>query len=557
MSYSKLSMSAGNAVRFGEVVHVLVRHGFADIVRRSGLHNRLPARMLRGLNLTSAPTGEPTTFGQRRCAALTELGPTFVKFGQILSTRPDLTGPEVARELSELQDNVAPLPFEQMRQVIEESLELKIEEAFGAFDETPVASASLSQVYRATLKTGEAVAIKVQRPNIEAIIESDINLMRQLSEWLEGHLFEDRLMDPSAVVDEFARSIQRELDFTIEARIIEQFRLNFEETPEVFIPQVYTGLCRKRVLTMDWVDGVRVDQFEAYPARNCEPRRVAVLGCEALCKMVFEHHLFHADPHPGNIFIMRDNRLAFLDLGMAGHLERVDVAAIAELLYAMFRRDAADCVDALMTVTAKGMPENRELLEHEIAEFIAFEAQAIVGGGQVSKGIERATHILRRFNLELAPRFSLLLKALGTIELVGRKLDPNLDMVPIIQPYVEQVIAQRFHPREMMREAQENALALVKLSRQVPGDLSYLLHQLRRGKLKFTVHHEHLENLAATIDRSSNRNTVGIIVAAIILGSSLLITTDSSIHFLGVAGYLFAALLGVMLIVSILWNRRL
>ncbi|MBI2434432.1 MAG: AarF/ABC1/UbiB kinase family protein [Candidatus Hydrogenedentes bacterium] len=411
---------------------MFVKHGFADLVRRSGFHDRLPARMLRGLNLMSAPSGEPATFGQRACAALTELGPTFVKFGQILSTRTDLIRPDIARELSQLQDNVAPSPFNVMAEVVEESLEAPIGELFAELQETPVASASLSQVYEARLKSGERVAVKVQRPGTEKTIESDLNLMRQLAEWMDGRVFEGQWMDPVGVVDEFQRSIQRELDFTIEARIIEQFRHNFEGIEHVFIPKVYSEYSRKRVLTMDWVDGVRVDQLTAYAERNCDPRHVALLGCEVVCKMVFEHHLFHADPHPGNIFIMRDNRLAFLDLGMAGHLERVDVAAIADLLYAMFQRDAVDCVDALMTVTAKGVPDNRELLEHEIAEFIAFEAQAIVGGGHVAKGIERATQILRRFNLQLAPRFALLLKALATIELVGRKLYPALDMVPIM-----------------------------------------------------------------------------------------------------------------------------
>jgi len=243
-------------------------------------------------------------------------------------------------------------------------------------------------------------------------------------------------------------------------------------------------------------------------------------------------------------------------LGMAGHLERTDVAAIADVLLAIFNQDSQECTHAILTLTTRGEPENLAALEREIAEFMAFEASAIIGGGQVAKGIERATQIIRRFGLELTPRFSLLLKALTTIEIVGHQLDAKLDMVPIMQPYVERLIASRFQPVQLLKEARANASAMMKLGRQVPGDLSYLLKQLRRGNMRFLIHHEHLENLAKTIDRSSSRNTVGMIVASLIVGSSLLITTESSMARLGMAGYVFAALLGSFLVISILWSRR-
>lgn len=425
-----------------------------------------------------------------------------------------------------------------------------------AFDQTPVASASLSQVYKAVLVSGETVAVKVQRPGIEKVIDSDVRLIRQLAEWAEGRLDEKQWMDPVGVVDEFARSIQRELDFTIEARIIESFRENFAEEPRVFIPRVYTRHSSRHMLVMDWVDGIPVDRLEAYPARNSDPSAVAVLGCEMLCRMVFDHRLFHADPHPGNILLMDNNRLAFIDMGMAGHLERGDAGAMADVLYTMFRQDAPACAESVLKLTARGVPADRERFEHEVAEFIAFEAQVIISGGQVAKGLERATQILRQFNLELAPRFALLLKALSTIELVGRSLDPTLDMVPLIRPHIERVIHQRFEPGEMLREARTNAAAFVKLGREFPGEISYLLQQLRRGKVKFEIHHEHLENLAATIDRSSSRNTVGIIVAALIVGSSLLITTETTVSHLGLAGFIIAGLLGLMLVISILWSHK-
>ncbi len=556
MYYTKLGKNTVNAVRFAEVLQVMVRHGFADLLGRAGFRNGLPARVLRSLNLIEAPKGPPETLGARLCAALTELGPTFVKFGQILSTRSDIVGPTLAQELTHLQDNVEPVPFDKMRGVFVETLGEEIETLYATFNTTPVASASLSQVYQATLSGGEKVAVKVQRPGSEKKIEADLSLMRQIADWIAEHMEDAKLLDPAGIVDEFARSIHRELDFNIEARIIDQFAHNFEDMPQVFIPGVYHDFSSSRIITMDWIDGVRVDQLDAYEARNCDPHTMALLGCDVLCRMIFEQRLFHADPHPGNLFITQNNQIAFLDLGMAGHLERTDVAAIADLFLAIFHEDTSACINAILTLTTQGEPHDMHALEHEIAEFIAFEAPTIIGGGQVGRGIETALQILRRYKLELAPRFSLLLKALATIETVGRALDPKFDFVPIIQPYLEHLILMRFHPKQVLKEARLNASALLKLGRQIPDDVGRLLQQMRHGKVRFNIHHEYLENLAHTIDRSSNRQVVGMITAAIIVGSSLIIATDSPLSRLGIGGYIFAGLLGAGLIISILWSRK-
>ncbi|MBI2425150.1 MAG: hypothetical protein HYV27_20155 [Candidatus Hydrogenedentes bacterium] len=554
MNYTKLGKHTVNAVRLAEVIQVFARHGFADLLGRTGIAKNLKGLLHPGTKRLQE--GPPETFGYRLRSALTELGPAFVKMGQVLSTRPDLVGHAIATELSLLQDQVHQVPFSVVEPVFYSELGDDCMLHFAALEREAAAAASLSQVYKATLTTGEIVAIKVQRPGIERTIESDLSLLQQLGDWIADHVDDTKGLDPRGIVDEFSRSIRRELDFTIEAHVIEQFRRNFEGQENVIIPRVFPHLSARRIITMDWVDGVRVDRLEAYSERGSDPRVVAIHGCDALCKMVFEHHLFHADPHPGNIFLTHGNRLAFLDLGMAGHLERIDVAAIADLFYAMFQTDSLECANAILTLTTHTEMTDRVQLEREIAEFIAFEAQAIVSGGHVARGIERATEILHRVGLELAPRFSLLLKALATIEMVGRRLDPHLDMVPIIQPYVENLLTQRYQPQHLWREARNNAHSMLRLTRRMPGDFSYLLQLLRSGRLKFQIHHEHLEGLAATIDRSSSRNTVGLIVAALIVGSSLLITVESSISRLGVAGFIFAAVLGCILVLSILWSRK-
>jgi ubiquinone biosynthesis protein len=556
MLQTKLGRNTVNAVRLGEVLQVFVRYGFIDIIQRIGLSDGLPARVLRGLKIIDVPKGEPATIGARLCGAFTELGPTFIKFGQVLSTRPDILGEKLAKDLAVLQDRVEPMAFHEIRVVIEEQLGGPIEELFAEFNRTSVASASLSQVYRAKLHTGEDVAVKVRRPGVDRRIESDLSLMMQIAEWVAEHLEDAQMIDPPGVVEEFSRSIRRELDFNIEARVIDQFRTNFEGDEFVLVPRVYHQHSAVHVLTMEWVDGVRVDRLDAYEERNSDPATVAAQGCEALCKMIFEHHLFHADPHPGNLFLTRDNQLAFLDLGMAGHLERSDTAAIADLLLAIFHQDAAECVEAILALASEGDVDDREHLEHEIAEFIAFEAQTIIANGELSKGLDRAVQIVHRHRLRLAPRFSLLLKGLATIEIVGRQLDPELDLIPILEPYIRKLITDRYQPSNLMRDAQQNASLLLKLTRQAPYDAGHLLQQLRKGKFQMRVRHEQLTEVTAMLDRTSNRNALATIVASMVVGSGIVITADSTLRPLGAIGFIAAAILAVWLAAGILWSRK-
>jgi ubiquinone biosynthesis protein len=556
MLQTRLGRNTVNAVRLGEVLQVFIKHGFADIFERIGVSQNLPARMLRSMKLVRPPEGDTSTLGERLCNAFTELGPSFVKFGQVMSTRPDVLGESLARDLSALQDRVEPLPFEEMRTVIESQLDAPLEALYAAFDPTPVASASLSQVYRATLHSGESVAVKVMRPGIERRIESDLSLMRQIAEWAMEVLEEAQIVDPPGIVDEFARSIRRELDFTIEARVTDQFRENFVDVDFVQVPRVFHSHSAKHVLTLEWIDGVRVDQVDAYEERESDPAEVAENGCDALCQMVFNHHLFHADPHPGNVFLTRQNRLAFIDLGMAGHLERSDVVAMADLFLAIFNKEPGACVDAILTLAMADEVEDREKLEHEIAEFIAFEAQIIVNSGEVSKGLERAVQILHRHHLRLAPRFSLLLKGLATIEIVGRSLSPDLDFIPILEPYVRRLIMERYQPQFLFEDAQQNMMSLYKLMRQAPGDATALLQQMRNGKMTMRLKHEQAAQMMQTADRASSRLSMAIVLAALVIGGSIAATASTRIHAFGASAFVVATLVAAGYVASIIWTRK-
>jgi len=557
LKYRSISRRVGNAVRLAEVAQVLVRHGFPDLLRLLGLYEGAPAKVLRRLRLVRDIETRPHTVGDRLRAALTELGPTFIKFGQVLSTRPDLVGPDIAKALESLQDQVDPLPFEAMRPVVEGALGAPIEGKFAQFNPTPVAAASLSQVYRAVLPTGEPVAVKVMRPGVVDRVVQDISLLRSLADWAADRWRDAGWIDPRATVEEFSRSMRRELDFGIEADIIQRFHANYRDHPHVVVPRVYKEWSAPHVLTMDWVDGVRIDALDEYPARNCDPRTVARIGAEALCDQVFVFRLFHADPHPGNVLVTRDNRITFLDYGMTGHLDADDVSAMARLLHAIARDDTTGVVKALLRFTTTAHVEQLEPLRHEVADYLAFEVKSIVSGGLVGKALERIPSLLRNHGLQLAPRFSLLLKALGTIERTGHLLDPALDTTPIMQPYVERVVRQRYAPGHLAREAGTQLEALAEVAAEFPEELAGLVYTLRGGHLKIQLQHEKLNHLAAVIDRASNRIAFGVISGSIIVGSSLLLAANVGWRGMGLAGYTIAGILGLWLAVSILRSRNL
>lgn len=554
MIYTRWQKQATNTVRLFEIFQVFAKHGFYDLLSRLGLLQRLPWSLYRQIK-EGFPEIE-LTWGERLRQALTELGPTFVKMGQILSTRPDLVGSSIAQELSLLQDRVAPLPYEEIVKTIENAFNRPISEIFQNFDKNPVAAGSLSQVHRATLKDGTPVAVKVKRVGIDRIIASDIELMRTIALWLEGHP-DIAFLRPLGIVNEFARSVRRELNFLIEARIIQMFRKNMINQKNVLIPKVFKSYSSSEVLTMEWVDGVRIDQFDQYEARNCDRKTIARLGCEILCKMVCEDKLFHADPHPGNIFITHNNQIAFLDLGMAGSLDSNDVMLITNLLMAIFHQDVKQCTQAVLALCSK--PDFKEVksLEYEISDFLAFEAYLIISTGQVGKGIERAIEILRNQGLELEPRFTLLLKALATIESVGRQLDPELDFVSIIQPYFERFILTKYEFSNLSREFTQQLNTIWRFFIELPEDIRSITSQMRSGELKFHVHHEYLEKLAQTLDKASSRISISLITASLIVGSSLLVTTSAATKNLGTIGFTLAGILAIYLIISILFSKKL
>lgn len=543
-----------NVVRLSEIIQVLISNGFSHLLGTSGLLDHLPQGIRPEPEAKEGPSPppDPETLGRRLREVFLELGPTFIKLGQILATRADLLEDEVRFELEKLQDRTPAIPFETMREVIREDLGKDPEAIFKELDPVPIACASIGQVYRARLPDGRAVAVKVQKPGLPKIIESDLNLLRALAEWWiesQGNL---GFTDPTTTIEELRRSLMRELDYTNERRTAERFRQNFSDRPEVFIPRVHAEQSARRVLTLDWVDGVRLDQVAAYPDRRSDPAKVARIGCDAVCRQIFSHRFFHADPHPGNLVLLHNDRVGVLDFGMVGHLSQGDVFAMADLARAVLSDDEEACTRILLGFTVSGYTEDPHALSHEISELLAFEAQGLIQEGRIGEAIQALASLLRRHRLELAPRFSLLLKALATVESTAHSLDPNLDMVPLVRPHLEGLLRERFSPTGLSELAQDEGLRLARLARQLPEDVHSILLRLRQGKLHLDLDLKRIDHLSEVLDRSSARLSFSIIVSALILGSSWLLSSKPVADRLGLAGYVLAALLAIGVTVSTL-----
>lgn len=556
MRYLALPKRVNDAVRLAEVVQVLIKHGFTNVVQTLRLRSGLPGRMLRSIRMIQPGDASPETFGKRLRAAMTELGPTYVKLGQVLSTRPDLIPPALCADLAQLQDKVEALPFADLRDVFERGLGTTIDTAFAEFDETPVACASLSQVYKARLRSGETVAVKIRKPRVVERIKADLSLMRSVAQWIDEHVDDLDWLDATDLVKAFERSVLRELNFSIEGHTIQRFTQNFEDVDYLEIPRMYPDLSCDSVITMDWVDGVRVNAIGHFVERESDPKQVALNGCHAVFKQVFEDHLFHADPHPGNIFLTRENRIALIDFGMVGHLEREDMLLMTDLLRSVLRMDSHRATQCVLLITDATELDDVAALRQEIAEYLQFEARAIVASGQVGRALQRITAVLAHHGLQLPARFSLLIKALTTIESTAHELDPQLDTLPVMRPYIEAAVRSRFAPDEIVGEGQEYAMGLLRLLREIPGDIQNLFQKIRHGTIKMQVNHEGLDRLTHIMDVASNRVAFSVITGSLIIGSSWLLASGVGFRALGVAGFISAGVLGAGLLVSILRSRN-
>ena len=503
-------------------------------------------------------------FGIRLRRTLDDLGPTFVKFGQLLSTRSDVLPESVLDELQKLQDTVAPMPFNRVRGIIERELGAPVEEVFKSLDPMVLGSASIGQVHRAVLRGGETVAVKVQRPEARHRVEADLDLMRQFANFLDRRFGQRIFVDVPGLVAEFDSVIRRELDYFGEAENARRFAFNFADTP-VVIPTVYPEHTTSRVLTLEYIEGTRFHDIRPLSLVPSERRRVATMGADAIFRMAFEDGFFHGDPHPGNLILTPDGNLALLDFGMVGYMSRGDIEALSRLFIAVIQRDAAAALRGLEGLGVRYDTEVRPDLIQELRDFLHKYSGLSVGEVTLGQALSELISLVRRFRLQMPPVFPLLTKALVTAEGISRSIDPTLNVYEVARPYAQRLLNERYAPDALLETARERTLEYARYLEDYPEQLRQFLTELEDGEMEVKLRHRGLDELGGEVDVLANRLVFAIVTGALLIGSSMMgafVQGGPRVPYLGVpvvsfVGFSIALVMASIVLLVIYRSRRL
>jgi ubiquinone biosynthesis protein len=550
-----------NLKRYQQILAILLKYGFGDLLDLLKIDQYVEV----GLKMISRKQEvrvERLSKPQGLRMALEELGPTYIKLGQVLSTRPDLVPVDFVSELSRLQDKVPPFPFGAVKKIIEAELQQPIEELFEIFEEKPLASASIGQVHKATLMNGEQVAVKVQRPGIQRVIEVDLEIMLHLAILMERHVEELALHRPVKIVEEFARTLEKEIDYDIEATNSERFAINFLDDPQVYIPKVFREVCTSRVLTTEYIDGIKVSECDRLKAAGLDQKLITDRGADALLKQIFDHGFFQADPHPGNIFVLPNNLICLIDFGMVGSVDRKTRESFVDLIDSVVQKDASKTAQAFLNLTLWDIEPDMHSFETDVSDFMMKHLYKPLKDIQIGKLLHQLLELASRHRLRIPPNIFFMLKALTTVEGVARMLDPDFDMITKCKPFLKRILMARYNPQRIAGDMVRLAEGMVQFVERFPKEMLDITRLIRQQKLTLNIDQRGLEKMRVTQDQTSNRISFSIIIAALLIGSALIVISKTppfffGISLIGIIGFLAAAIMGIWLLVAILRKGRL
>ncbi len=543
--------------RLEEIIKVLTKYEFVDILKKTRLENTFTRVFHSKLKMELDATAP-----ERILLVFEELGTTFIKFGQILSTRPDLVGTDVANELMKLQDKVPAVPFELIKKEVEDELGSPISEVFLEFSEEAVAAASIAQVHKAKLKDGTVVAVKVQRPNIVGQIRKDITIMRYLGGLLERRISNLEYYNVSAIIDEFQRAIIKELDFALESRNIKKFGSLFEKNDKICVPKAYTEYSTTKVLTMDYIDGVKITEI---PESDFEinGKSVAKTGAECYFKQIFEYKYFHADPHHGNFFIKENNVLCFIDFGMMGHLDSEFVDSLAELFVFITKYDINGIINQLIYMEIIDADNtDTEALKYDIIDMLDeyFGAEIKNLGGLINEF--STPDLMQKYNIKLPRDFILLGKVLTMIEDLGRVLDPDFNAFEVTKPLITKLLRERLNPLHILDYQTQYLFELQHIGKDLPRAINETLLKARKGEIGVELEVKELDDFSMKLEKIIDRVSIALIVSSLIIGSSLILQSGRGIPIpslgfsaVGTLIFLIAVILAVIIVINILRQR--
>lgn len=547
--------------RYRQILGVLFKYGFGDLIETLKIEQYIEI----GLQMISFKRRErldKLTRAERIRMALEELGPTYIKLGQVLSTRPDLVAVEFVNEFAKLQDRVPPYSFDDFTKTISKELGVSHEFVFSELDSTPLGSASIGQVHRALLHNGDEVVVKVQRPGIDKMVEVDLEIMLHLATLTERHIEELAFHRPVKIVEEFARTIEKEMDYTIEAASMERVAAQFLGDPTVYVPKVYREYVTHRMLTIEYVDGIKVSEFERIDQAGLDRQLITQRGSDILFRQVFSFGFFHADPHPGNIFVLPDNVICLIDFGMMGAVDRATRENFVSLVDGVIHRDEPRTAEVILRLAEWDEEPDQIQLEKDVGEFLGRHLYKPLKEIELGRLLQHLLELATKNRMRVPPDTFLMLKALTQVEGVARQLYPEFDMVQAAFPFVRNIRLARLAPPRLMHDMIRLLEQSYEFLTDFPKDLLEISHSLRQKKMSFTLVLKDLDKMLITHDQISNRISFAIIIAALIIGSALIVISNMppivhGVSLIGLIGFLAAGFMGVWLLVAIIRKGRL
>ncbi|MCK0146626.1 AarF/UbiB family protein [Arenibacter sp. F26102] len=549
-----------NLKRYNTLFGVLTKYGFEDVMASSKAKKFIPKNYL-----AKHPETEKllsiSTFERIRMV-LEELGPSYVKLGQILSNRDDMLPPGLIKELEKLQDQAPSMPNFEVEKIISAELDIDCSQYFLSIEPTALAAASLAQVHKAQLLNGNWVVLKIQRPNISEVIASDISIMKEVAMALEKYSAHIKAIQPLKLVESFEKSITEELSFLREMDNLEHFAKNFEGNDAIYVPKGYRELSTDQILCMDWVDAIKVSELEKLREQNIDSRAVAKVGVDLYLEQVLEHGFFHADPHPGNIFVLPEvQKICFIDFGMMGTIMPNDKESLMELLLCFLKKDVKKIIPILKKIALKTDIPDEKKLEYDLYELVEGISNTSIRNIKLGITLEQFKNVLYENKITIPHYLYILIRALVIIEGVGLKLDPEFNITDNLKPYMAKITRKRFGLKRLFQKNVNRFQDYNALLDKLPADINEIVDKIKDGKLVIVHEHKGLNDFRKTLKTAFNRLVYAVIIAALSIGSALLVMADmppkiSGIPLLGAIGFLLSAVIGLVILISIYRNKE-
>ena len=544
-----------HAKRYSAILNLLIKYGFGDLVDALDIREHIEI-VKKKISRQQPEPIEKLSRPERVRMVLEELGPTFVKLGQILSTRADLIPLEYVEELSKLQDAVPAFPYDSVKEIILSETGKTPGALFQSFHKKPIAAASIGQVHRAILKgTKEEVAIKVQRPDIQQTVEVDLEILLHLATLMERHVAELKFVHPTKIVNEFARTMEDEMDYRVEASHIERFARQFIDDRTMYVPKVFRELTTKRMLVMEFIDGIKASDFVALGKGGYDLKEVASRGADSMLQQICTWGFYHADPHPGNVLILPNNVICFIDFGMMGRISQQEREDFTDFVEVLIHKDENKAVDALLKLTDASADPKQSELQRDLMEFMDRYAYLPLKELEMGKLLQSIVEILRKHGMSLKPDLFLMVKALTISEGLGRSLDPEFEILEHAEPFFRKIRLTRYSFQGMTRDFVDTGTEWFRFVREIPVELRELLRKAREGKLKLDIEYGALEHTLFRLDLISGRIASAIVLSSLIIGSSIIVLSNTppkwhEMPIIGLAGLFIAAVMGFWLLTS-------